>query len=59
LISGRRDFRADYPQTPPYKWWNWHDNYAKEASPNPKWVAIITDPEGAAVQRREEEAKGS
>src|SRR5690349_15687027 len=22
-----------YPQTRPYKWWNWHDNYAAEASP--------------------------
>ena len=20
-----------YPQTPPYKWWNWHDNYDGEA----------------------------
>jgi hypothetical protein len=21
------DSLEDYPQTPPYKWWNWHDNY--------------------------------
>ncbi len=27
-------------QTPPYKWWNWHDNYAAEASPDPKWVRV-------------------
>jgi hypothetical protein len=27
-----------YPQTPPYKWWNWHDNYDAEASPDPKWA---------------------
>jgi predicted dithiol-disulfide oxidoreductase (DUF899 family) len=20
-----------YPQTPPYKWWNWHDNYDTDA----------------------------
>src|SRR5947207_14000680 len=48
-----------YPQTPPYKWWNWHDNYAAEASPNPKWVDIITDPQAAAARRRDEEAKAS
>jgi len=44
------------PQTPPYKWWNWHDNYD---SPEAKWVDIITDPYGAAARRREAEAKGS
>jgi predicted dithiol-disulfide oxidoreductase (DUF899 family) len=21
------DSPADYPQTPPYEWWNWHDEY--------------------------------
>jgi predicted dithiol-disulfide oxidoreductase (DUF899 family) len=31
---------AGYPQTPPYKWWNWHDNYAAEATPHPKWVEV-------------------
>jgi predicted dithiol-disulfide oxidoreductase (DUF899 family) len=25
-----------YPQTPPYKWWNWHDNYQAGTAPNPK-----------------------
>ena len=25
-----------YPQTPPYKWWNWHDNYEAGAAPDPK-----------------------
>lgn len=34
------DSPAGYPQSPPYKWWNWHDNYAKEASPDPRWVAV-------------------
>jgi predicted dithiol-disulfide oxidoreductase (DUF899 family) len=29
-----------YPQTPPYKWWNWHDNYEAETSPDPKWVEV-------------------
>src|ERR1700734_2974731 len=37
-----------YPQTPAYNWWNWHDNYEAKASPDPKWVDIITDPDGAA-----------
>jgi predicted dithiol-disulfide oxidoreductase (DUF899 family) len=34
------DSPAGYPQTPPYKWWNWHDAYAAETAPNPKWVQI-------------------
>lgn len=29
-----------YPQTPPYKWMNWHDNYVAGAAPDPKWVEI-------------------
>ncbi len=29
-----------YPQTPPYKWWNWHDNYLAGAAPDPKWVEV-------------------
>jgi predicted dithiol-disulfide oxidoreductase (DUF899 family) len=27
------DSPKGYPQTPPYKWWNWHDAYAAGASP--------------------------
>ena len=38
------DSPEGYPQTPPYKWWNWHDNYDAEASPHPQWVDIITEP---------------
>jgi predicted dithiol-disulfide oxidoreductase (DUF899 family) len=34
------DSPEGYPQTPPYKWWNWHDNYDSEASPHPKWVEV-------------------
>lgn len=34
------DSPPGYPQTPPYKWWNWHDNYAHEALPNSTWVAV-------------------
>ena len=53
------DSPEGYPQTAPYKWWNWHDNYDAEPTPHPKWVDIITDPAGAAIRRREEEAKAS
>src|SRR6202030_2108309 len=30
------DSPEGYPQTKPYEWWNWHDEYAADASPNPK-----------------------
>jgi predicted dithiol-disulfide oxidoreductase (DUF899 family) len=49
------DSPEGYPQTPPYKWWNWHDNYEAEALPNPKWVDILTDPQEAARKRAAEE----
>jgi predicted dithiol-disulfide oxidoreductase (DUF899 family) len=53
------DSPEGYPQTAPYKWWNWHDNYeAETAAPNAKWLDIITDPVGAAKRRSEEDAKG-
>ena len=35
------DSPAGYPQTPPYKWWNWHDEYASSASPDPRWVKVV------------------
>jgi predicted dithiol-disulfide oxidoreductase (DUF899 family) len=34
------DSPEGYPQTEPYKWWNWHDSYGAEASPDPKWVKV-------------------
>src|SRR6202051_3724282 len=34
------DSPEGYPQTPPYKWWNWHDNYDAEAVPDPLWIDI-------------------
>ncbi len=51
------DSPAGYPQTPPYKWWNWHDNYEAEATPHPLWLDTLSDPEGAAARRREAEKK--
>ena len=41
------DSPEGYPQSPPYKWWNWHDNYAAEASPDPKWVEVSDAGEAA------------
>jgi predicted dithiol-disulfide oxidoreductase (DUF899 family) len=41
-----------YPQTPPYKWWNWHDNYVLEAAVDPKW-AQVSDAGEAAFRDKE------
>src|SRR5207302_863214 len=44
---GRQEIWEDspegYPQTPPYKWWNWHDNYDAEVARRRQelpWVRI-------------------
>ena len=50
------DSPEGYPQTPTYKWWNWHDNYAAEAAPDPKWVEVSSAGE-AAFRELEEGAK--
>ena len=52
------DSPEGYPQTPPYKWWNWNDNYENEPTINPGWLDMLTDPAGAAARRREAEEKG-
>jgi predicted dithiol-disulfide oxidoreductase (DUF899 family) len=33
---GRQEEWEDYPQTPPYAWWNWHDEY-EAAQPSQWW----------------------
>jgi predicted dithiol-disulfide oxidoreductase (DUF899 family) len=33
------DSPEGYPQTPPYKWWNWHDEYDKTSSP--EWSKVV------------------
>jgi predicted dithiol-disulfide oxidoreductase (DUF899 family) len=43
-----------YPQDPPYKWWNWHDNYDAEATPDRTWVQISSAGE-AAFRRKPQE----
>jgi hypothetical protein len=50
------DSPEGYPQTPPYKWWNWHDNYDAEASADPKWVEV-SDVGEAAFRKRDAEEK--
>jgi hypothetical protein len=50
------DSPQGYPQTPLYKWWNWHDNYHAEASPDPKWVKV-SDAGEAAFRKPDAEAK--
>jgi predicted dithiol-disulfide oxidoreductase (DUF899 family) len=41
------DSPDDYPQSRPYKWWNWHDLYVPNASPDPKWVEVSDAGEAA------------
>ena len=50
------DSPEGYPQTPPYKWWNWHDNYDAEASPDRKRVEV-SDVGEAAFRKSDAEPK--
>jgi predicted dithiol-disulfide oxidoreductase (DUF899 family) len=53
---GRQEIWEDspegYPQTPPYKWWNWHDNYEAGAAPDRKWVEV-SDAGEAAFRKKD------
>ena len=33
------DSPEGYPQSAPYEWWNWHDNYGEKA--DPKWSSVL------------------
>jgi predicted dithiol-disulfide oxidoreductase (DUF899 family) len=46
------DSPEGYPQTAPYKWWNWHDAYSADAAPDRKWVEV-SDIGEAAFRKRE------
>ncbi len=46
------DSPVGYPQTPPYKWWNWHDNYAAEATPDATWAAVSSAKEATFTKER-------
>ena len=41
------DSPEGYPQTPPYKWWNWNDNYEPGAAPDARWVEVSDAGEAA------------
>jgi predicted dithiol-disulfide oxidoreductase (DUF899 family) len=45
------DSPAGYPQTPTYKWWNWHDSYVDGAAPDRKWVEVSDAGEAAFRDR--------
>lgn len=53
---GRQELWEDspegYPQTPTYKWWNWHDNYEEGAAPDQRWVEV-TDVGEAAFRNKD------
>jgi predicted dithiol-disulfide oxidoreductase (DUF899 family) len=34
------DSPPGYPQTPPYHWWRWHDDYAAGPAPDERWIAV-------------------
>ena len=50
------DSPEGYPQTPPYKWWNWHDSYVPGAAPDKRWVEV-SDVGVAAFRDRKASAK--
>jgi len=50
------DLPEGYPKSPPYKWWNWNDNYGAEGAPHPKWVEI-SDAKEATWRKGASEAK--
>jgi predicted dithiol-disulfide oxidoreductase (DUF899 family) len=59
---GRQEIWEDspqgYPQTAPYKWWNWHDNYDAGSSPDPKWVAV-SDAGEATFRKKDDTGRRS
>ena len=52
------DSPEGHPQSAPYKWWNWHDNYDAERSPDPGW-AKVSDAGIVAIRKRSAEEKAS
>lgn len=41
------DSPAGYPQTPPYQWWNWNDNYAGDTSTDARWQEVSDSAQAA------------
>lgn len=46
------DSPKGYPQSRPYKWWNWHDSYVPNTAPDPEWVKV-SDAGEAAFRKRD------
>jgi len=48
---GRQELWEDspegYPQTPTYKWWNWHDAYGADDAADQKWAEVAEAGEAA------------
>ncbi len=51
------DSPEGYPQFPPSGWWNSHNDYAADPSPDPRWLDIV-DAAGATAGSSGAEAKG-
>jgi predicted dithiol-disulfide oxidoreductase (DUF899 family) len=43
------DSPEGYPQSAPYEWWNWHDNYG--AAADPKWTDVLINA-GEPLERK-------
>jgi predicted dithiol-disulfide oxidoreductase (DUF899 family) len=56
VALGRQELWEDspggYPQTPPYKWQNWHDNYSPDGRVDPEWDKVSSA--GVAAFKRGE-----
>jgi hypothetical protein len=52
--GGVEDSPEGYPQSRPYKWWNWNDSYVPGARPDPKWVRVsdVGEPPFAGIKAR-------
>ena len=35
------DLPEGYPQTPPYKWWRWHETYTADATPDLEFAKVV------------------
>ena len=57
---GRQEIWEDspegYPQSRPYKWWNWNESYIPNTAPDPKWVEV-SDVGEAAFRKRDAGAR--
>ncbi|MFW7341649.1 DUF899 domain-containing protein [Pollutimonas sp. H1-120] len=55
---GRQELWEDspqgYPQSRPYKWWNWNDSYVPGASVDPEWDAVSEAGEAAFRNKKTE-----